>query len=195
MLRQRRCTLNLKSPLSNGSVEDFLNEVTSPIQNVLDGASEGWALSYADLSPDTEQTIPGIAFLITNIAYAVAGTLLAFQGDVGFGLLVDVAAFVSFNYHCKQLEVEGSMGAPSVRLALLIDYLVAGTAILCGTFFMLTTPTFPLQGAIFAGVSLVFLGLCWIYEEGKPYMGKFVIVCLLLGVFVSNNMSRLMHCV
>ena len=163
---------NEKGEGNGGDTEwqEQLNQLTAPVQEVLDGATEGWALSYADLRPDTHQTTPGLVFLLTNVAYAAAGLALTFHGDVWFGLLTDVTALVSFNYHYNQLQVEGDMGAPAVRLALLIDYAFASVAILTATTYLWTSPSFPLEGALYAAASMVFLGLCWVYEEGRTYM-------------------------
>lgn len=175
---------DLKSLLSlekeNASTEQRLGEtnfglaqltsLTQPAQQILDGATSGWALSYANLSPDTEKSVPGVGFLATNMAYALAGLVLTLQGDLWFGLLTDVTAIASFNYHYNQLQVQGEMGAPVVRLALLVDYAFAALSILTASVYLFSSPSFPLEGLEYGAVSLVCLGLCWVYEEGRTYM-------------------------
>ena len=81
-----------------------LESVTAPVTDFLDANTDGWLLSYADLAPENASTLPGKAFLATNIGYAVAGLLLTQQGDFFFGFLTELCALASFNYHYWQLE-------------------------------------------------------------------------------------------
>ena len=55
-------------------------------------------MSYADLTPNSERTIPGQVFLATNIAYTIVGIILALPGEVLLGFLTDVCSFASFTY-------------------------------------------------------------------------------------------------
>jgi len=147
-----------------------IQDAADPVQELLDEYSRGWALSYADLSPEKPDTPIGVSFLATNLAYFLAGMLLFMRGDALFGLLTDVTALASFNYHYTQLEASGKTKEKSVRLALLLDYICALTSIGVALFYTLTSSDFPLEGLGAGALALVCLGLCWVWEEGKPYM-------------------------
>mmetsp|Transcript_21615 Transcript_21615/g.30283 ORF Transcript_21615/g.30283 Transcript_21615/m.30283 type:complete len:294 (+) Transcript_21615:15-896(+) len=141
-----------------------------PIAEKLDDVTGNWALSYADLSPETPKTPAGILFLVTNIFYAISGIGLALHGDVVFGALTEVAGIVSFWYHYTQLEL--GKDRKEVRLTLLIDYLTAGSALIYGTVYLAqlgisaTSPEMLASGAI----SIACLSLCWVWEYGYPYL-------------------------
>lgn len=157
----------------NSYLPDGLQELaafTQPVQDILDQYTSGWALSYADLSPDSPKTLPGQAFLATNLAYGIAGVLLTMQGNAFFGLLTDLTAIASFNYHYCQLEASGNGKAPNVRLALLLDYVLAFTSIFVALYYVTISESLPLPALESAGIGLFFLGLCWVYETGRPYM-------------------------
>lgn len=165
--------------LQKSTSEVFEYHIVSPAQGLLDNATDGWALSYADLSPDNTQTLTGQAFLASNMAYVVAGALLTVTGDFWFGFCTELAAIASFNYHYQQLLDSGSVSLKSkssnkvVRLALLVDYLFAMISILTGLVYILTSPTtadLPIYTISVAVVACICLGMSWIWEYGKPYM-------------------------
>jgi len=142
----------------------------TPLAKSLDSVSGDWALSYADLQPATPRTIEGQAFLATNVCYAVAGIVLAIQGDWFFALLTEMAGIVSFWYHYSQLEF--GKDREEVRLALLTDYFTAGAALVTGGFYMadMGISGVPLD-AVFTGAgAVVCLSLCWVWEFGQPYL-------------------------
>ena len=136
----------------------------------------GWGLSYADLSPATPRTPAGQAFLATNLGYAVVGAWLAAEGDCLYGGLTEAAGLVSFAYHYAQLDL--GKNRPEVRLALLVDYLVAGAALLTGTAYLVQDCAAGGAGLAAtsgttlasAAVALGCLGLCWVWEYGYPYI-------------------------
>lgn len=136
----------------------------------LDELSGDWALSYADLSPATPQTPVGISFLATNVGYALVGLSLAQRGDLVFGTLTEIAGIVSFWYHYSQLEY--GIEREEVRLALLTDYFTALTAIITGGIYIgqIGLANLPTDIFVSAGISLVCLALCWVWEFGYPYI-------------------------
>lgn len=124
-----------------------------PIAQALQAATNGWALSYADLAPESETTLGGRLFLATNLAYVLAGLGVFFVMGNGssfhnaatamtttatttsintlpLSLGLEVASVCSFVYHYQQLKNDQPR---LVRLALLIDYLAAALAILIGS--------------------------------------------------------------
>lgn len=146
--------------------------VTAPVQDILDEYSSGWALSYADLKPDSPETINGRIFLATNLAYLLTGLVLQYQGANELGLATDLCAAFSFQYHYQQLEATNT-----VRAALLLDYFFAALAMGLATFYLLVSLTvtsiFTANVAVAVGLavlSLGCLGLSWKYEYGQPYM-------------------------
>ncbi|GFH43897.1 hypothetical protein CTEN210_00370 [Chaetoceros tenuissimus] len=144
--------------------------ILTPIAKTIDGISGDWALSYADLSPSTPRTIEGRAFLATNVGYALAGIVLALQGDWFFAGLTELAGIVSFWYHYSQLEF--GKDREEVRLALLTDYFTAGSALLTGGFYMIDMGInyVPMDALICGALSIVCLSLCWVWEFGVPYL-------------------------
>ena len=104
----------------------------TPFAKFLDKNTGGWALSYADCTPDDETTPLGVLFLLTNVAYLVVGGFLWSKGEVTLGVLTEVAGIVSYIYHYNQLAARGN-NSPAVRLSLLIDYFTAGSALVFGT--------------------------------------------------------------
>jgi len=147
-----------------------------PLAEAVDAATGGWGLSYADLSPATPRTPAGQAFLATNLGYAVVGAWLAAEGDCLYGGLTEAAGLVSFAYHYAQLDL--GKNRPEVRLALLVDYLVAGAALLTGTAYLVQDCAAGGAGLAAtsgttlasAAVALGCLGLCWVWEYGYPYI-------------------------
>ena len=141
-----------------------------PIAERIDSATGGWGLSYADLHPETPQTPLGIAFLATNACYAFGGLVLGVQGEWTLGLLTEVAGIVSFWYHYSQLNF--GQDRKEVRLALLMDYFTAGTALLCGAVYMaqMGIDSVPFESLVWGGASVVCLTLCWVKEVGYWYL-------------------------
>jgi len=157
--------------------EQVLMDSVAPVQETLDALTGDWALSYADLSPDTPRTLTGQAFLATNAAYLIAGIyILVVSGDLWFGFWTDMAAIASFNYHYNQLLVAGTDGkANSVRLALTLDYTAAAISILTAGSYLLSdisshAHAFPVVAVAVSAVGLVCLYLSWVWEYGRPYM-------------------------
>lgn len=149
-----------------------LQDALTPVVQVIDDASSGWALSYADLSPETEATPVGQAFLATNTAYAIVGLLLTFNGDPLLGILTEIASIASFIYHYTQLQASNNhMKDGSVRLALLIDYICACTAILVGVAYLVMDHQLPpIESLLSGGAGIGCLLLCWVWEYGLPYI-------------------------
>ena len=144
--------------------------ILMPIAEKLDEVTGDWALSYADLSPATPKTPAGISFLLTNICYAFAGIFLITQGDFFYGGLVEIAGIVSFWYHFSQLEF--GRDRSEVRLALLTDYITAGSALITGGAYMVQMgiSSVPFDALIFGTGSIISLSLCWVWEFGYPYI-------------------------
>lgn len=141
-----------------------------PIAEAVDTFSNGWGLSYADLRPVTPRTPVGIAFLLTNLLYNAAGIYLLTNGDIFYGTLMELAGIVSFVYHYTQLEL--GKDRSEVRLALLIDYFFAGSALLTGTFYMIAVGfgAIPVEALTSAVGAVICLSLCWVWEYGYPYI-------------------------
>ncbi|VEU38720.1 unnamed protein product [Pseudo-nitzschia multistriata] len=109
------------SPLQR-QVENAL----APTAEFLDDISGGWALSFADLTPDSERTPVGQIFLATNLAYAIVGLVLSLKGEILLGVLTDLCSVASFVYHYTQLQQPyGRSLESTVKLALLVDYFFA----------------------------------------------------------------------
>jgi hypothetical protein len=92
------------------------------------------------------------------------------NGDVFYGTLTELAGLVSFAYHYAQLELGAGRG--EVRLALLIDYLTAGSALIVGGIYMVQSglESLPIS-VLFSGLgAIVCLSLCWVWEYGLPYI-------------------------
>ena len=159
-----------------------------PIAEFIDGSTGGWALSYADLSPEDETTPAGVAFLLTNVSFLIVGALLWSKGLVALGLATEVAGVVSYIYHYNQLASRGK-NSPAVKLSLLVDYFTAGSALIIGSgyltseisdrlfsgetlsIFSLLSSSSDLAAAIGCSVlAVVSLGLCWVWEYGTPYL-------------------------
>ncbi|KAL7522941.1 hypothetical protein ACHAWX_007677 [Stephanocyclus meneghinianus] len=141
-----------------------------PIAKAVDDATGGWGLSYADLHPATPRTSVGQAFLATNFCYAAGGLALGVQGEWFLGALTEIAGIVSFWYHYSQLEF--GKNRAEVRLALLIDYFTAGSALITGGVYMIQAgiDSVPLDAILAAGGAVVCLTLCWVWEFGYPYI-------------------------
>uniref|UniRef100_A0A7S3UU94 Uncharacterized protein n=1 Tax=Heterosigma akashiwo TaxID=2829 RepID=A0A7S3UU94_HETAK len=145
-----------------------------PYGERLDRFTGGWALTYADLSPETESTPAGVAFLATNVAYALVGIVLTAKGDALYGFLTEIAGAVSFLYHYSQLRL-GPDQLP-VKIALLIDYVSAGAVILTTGVYLLALgfgsglELLPWDAIVVGLLGVGALALGWIWEFGKPYL-------------------------
>jgi len=144
----------------------------APASDFLDNVSGGWALSYADLTPNSERTLPGQVFLATNIAYTVVGIYLSLQGEVRLGIFTELCSVASFGYHYAQLQQPyGRTQDSTVRLALLVDYILAITSILIGLFYLVFDQAVPPpEGIATAILGVVCLLCCWVWEQGLPYI-------------------------
>ena len=147
-------------------------DALSPAAQAIDDATDGWALSYADLSPETESSPIGQAFLATNLAYALVGFFLGMRGDILYGFLVEIVSIASFGYHYTQLQASSNREKDSnVRLALMIDYFLALSAIFVGIGYTIMDQQLPpLEGIASGGIGVGFLLACWVWEEGLTYI-------------------------
>ena len=133
-------------------------------------ATDGWALGYADLSPESESTPIGQAFLASNIAYALAGLFLSIQGETILGFLLEVVSIGSFVYHYTQLQASSARDN-NVRLALFIDYTLAFTSIFVGLAYLIMDQHLPpVEGLVSGGIGVACLLACWVWEQGLPYI-------------------------
>jgi|UniRef100_A0A7S2UKF8 hypothetical protein len=150
--------------------ESEIPSLLVPYAKKLDELTGGWALQYADLSPATETSPQGVAFLATNAAYAWVGLILGIQGEFLLGGLVELAGAVSFWYHWSQLKY--GTNRMEVRLALLTDYLTAGAALITGVLYCFTMgiQTLPLDVVLTGAAAIFCLGLSWVWEFGMPYL-------------------------
>ncbi|MGK3740360.1 MAG: hypothetical protein ACI90V_007210 [Bacillariaceae sp.] len=153
-------------------LQQQIQNAVAPAANFLDDVSGGWALSYADLTPNSERTIPGQVFLATNVAYTIVGIILALRGEVLLGFLTDLCSFASFAYHYTQLQQPyGRTQDSTVKLALLLDYFLAITSILIGISYMLVDQTLPpIEGIATSILGISCLLMCWVWEKGLPYI-------------------------
>lgn len=143
-----------------------------PLAERVDEWTGGWGLFYADLSPETTTTPLGVTFLLTNLAYALAGFLLTIKGEIVLGTMTECAGAVSFWYHYSQLKYSGQEKNVQVRLALLTDYIFAGSALITGGLYALMLGPFslPLNGLLSAIAAVLCLALSWKWEFGLPYI-------------------------
>ena len=147
-------------------------DVLSPAAQALDDATDGWALGYADLSPENESTPIGQAFLATNIAYALVGVFLSMHGDALLGFLTEIVSIASFTYHYTQLQASSNRERDStVRLALMVDYCLAFTTIFVGLAYLAMDQQLPpVEGLVSGGVGIACLLACWVWEQGLAYI-------------------------
>ena len=151
------------------------------VADTLDDLSEGWATTYADLSPESSVTPLGVSFLVTNLAYSWVGYELLQASTVSgggsggggafLGGITEAASAASFAYHYSQLESTGPKDLV-VRLALVVDYFFAWTAIVVALSFFVTTPdmSVPVEGLAACSISLVFFWLGTVYDSTRPYI-------------------------
>ena len=147
-------------------------DTLDPLMDQVDNVTNGWALGYADLSPENETTPIGISFLATNIAYASVGFLLSIQGDLVLGTLLEIVSIASFAYHYTQLmDPSGRLPKGTVKTAILIDYIFALSSIGLGLVYLAIDQQFPSIDAIISGaLAIACLGACWTWEYGLPYI-------------------------
>lgn len=149
-----------------GRAQGYANGMEAKLDEVSD-----WILSYSDLTPDTERTWVGQSFLATNVAYTLAGFYLTQNGDFFFGLITEITAIASFAYHYFQLESRGVNSLPSVRLALLIDYVCAFFSIGVALFYLFQTGGEHILTVLPPSIlALGTLGASWVWVKGRPYM-------------------------
>jgi hypothetical protein len=165
---------------SRPSLQHFVTatqNVADPIQSALDEYT-GWALEYADLSPESPKTLIGRGFLMTNLFYLIAGIVLTYQGDSTLGFFTDLAAIASFNYHYTQLQAASRKDLRNVvRFSLFLDYMAAAISILTAVLYLVSTTilapeqlTLVEQGIAVGMAGVFFLTLSWRYEYGRPYI-------------------------
>jgi hypothetical protein len=154
--------------------------LAEPVQAVLDECTGGWALSYADLAPESPDTALGRGFLLTNLFYLAAGLLLTYQGDPTLGFFTDLAAIASFNYHYTQLRATSQKEGIKelVRLSLFLDYMAASISILTAVVYLVSASlqlepgqlSMVEQSVAVGAAGIFFLVLSWKYEYGRPYI-------------------------
>jgi hypothetical protein len=168
--QERRQDKSLVSSQIEPQLEESPAKILLPLARALDESTDGWALEYADLSPDTPTTPAGIGFLATNLAYTTCGLLLVLKGNVLLGILTELASVASFAYHFCQLKL--GKNQPLVRVALLVDYVVAAATLLAALVYIIQVgiQNVPLEGIIASILAVVFLFLSWVWEEGIPYV-------------------------
>jgi hypothetical protein len=144
----------------------------APAADVLQEKTDGWALSYADLTPESEQTPIGQAFLTTNIAYAMGGAFLGAQGESLLAFMLELVSVASFAYHYTQLAAPYNRTQEStVQLALMVDYIFAFTSIFLGLIYLLSDQTLPpIEGIASSTIGIACLLACWKWEKGMPYI-------------------------
>jgi len=148
-----------------------LSTALAPAAEFLDEKTDGWALTYADLRPESEFTTTGQAFLATNIAYAVAGFVLSSQGEALLGFMTEIVSVASFCYHYTQLQQPyNRTDDNTVKLALMVDYILASSSILIGLIYLLQDQTLPLDGLASSALGITCLLCCWRWEKGLPYI-------------------------
>lgn len=154
----------------NRNLSSEFNSLILPIAQTLDGVTDGWALSYADLQPENERTAAGQAFLLTNLGYALAGFFLSTRGDLLLGGFTEVAGIVSYWYHYSQLKLGGDRA--EVRLALFVDYFTAGAALFTGFAYVFQMGLFsiPLNILGIWTMAVISLSLGWVWEVGYSYL-------------------------
>jgi len=170
----------------------------TPASDFLDDISGGWALSYADMRPESENTVLGQVFLATNIAYAIVGYVLSSQGEFLLGFMTELCSIASFSYHFSQLKQPYNRATDSdVKLALLVDYFLAITSIFIGIYYMTIDQALPpLPGLISMFLGIGCLLSCWIWEKGTIRFFFLPFVCCWRSLsFLSLNFSYLLFVV
>jgi hypothetical protein len=181
--------------------------VLEPIARLIDEKSGDWGLSYADLTPYHEFSPEGVAFLGTNLFYVWAGYSLLQDENYLLGLIIEIAGICSLNYHWAQLHY--GPNRDEVRSALLLDYIVACTAILT-TFVEIVQlvsqyalaqtvyDALPLNSVIYGAIGFLCLFGSWSMEYGLPYMishGLWHVFSALSAADVSASLHELSQAV
>lgn len=159
-------------PPTSSILQQQVQTALAPAADFLEDISGGWALSYADLTPNSENTFPGQVFLATNVAYTIVGFFLSMQGEVLLGFCTELCSIASFGYHYAQLQQPyGRTQDSTVKLALLVDYIFAITSILIGISYMVVDQTLPpVEGIATSILGISCLLSCWVWEKGLPYI-------------------------
>jgi hypothetical protein len=150
----------------------LLSSALAPVAEILENTTDGWALRYADLRPESEDTVIGRSFLATNVAYAAVGFLLSSQGEFVLGIMTELVSVASFCYHYTQLQQPyNRTDVTTVKLALTVDYLLAVSSILVGLVYLVMDQTLPpLEVVATSTLGIGCLLACWIWEKGYPYI-------------------------
>jgi hypothetical protein len=150
----------------------LLSSALAPVSAFLEDSTDGWALSYADLRPESEKTTIGRSFLATNVAYASVGLLLSSQGELVLGFMTELVSVASFCYHYAQLQQPyNRTDDATVKLALLVDYILAVSSISLGFLYLVEDKTLPSPEVIASsGIGIGCLLACWVWEKGYPYI-------------------------
>jgi hypothetical protein len=141
---------------------------------MLDQATEGWALSYANLSPETERTWLGRCFLATNVAYALACIELIWNcHDYLLGPVLGMTTGASCYYHFLQLSQPDN--TVKVQLALTLDYILAISSIGIGAWYLWQLHMLP-SGEILATatLSMLCLVLGWLWENDDDQAWQYI---------------------
>lgn len=95
---------------------------------------------------------------------------MTLKGEILLGILTEVAGVVSFIYHYSQLKF--GQNRNEVRLALVIDYITAGMALITGAVYLtqMGIQLIPLDCIIWGILSIAALSLSWVWEFGIPYL-------------------------
>lgn len=122
--------------------------------------------------PFSERTITGQVFLATNVAYTVVGLFLSLHGEVILGFCAELCSIASFCYHYTQLQQPyGRSQDSTVRLALMVDYILAISSIFIGLGYLVLDQTLPpIEGIASAIFGIICLLSCWMWEQGLPYI-------------------------
>lgn len=97
--------------------------VLSPLVQTLDQCTQGIALNYANVLPNTQATPAGQAFLATNLAYTAAGIALYWStidnGGAGYSTLYSSSADASLS--ALLFSTTGGTIVPPPLLAILLE--------------------------------------------------------------------------
>ena len=100
--------------------------VIRSLQSTLDRATRGFVLAVPTVSPFDGGSLPGRAFLLTNVPFFLAGARAIKHAQLVLGASLGLAGGLSHHYHQTQLQRGGE--APETVLALLADYGGAASA-------------------------------------------------------------------
>lgn len=161
--------------ISEENRNENFTESLGPFQSIakwLDDSTNGFAFSYVDTHPYTEKSPIGILFLLTNLVYTFSSIFIMQNNNFVYGLVIECAGAVSFCYHYLQLHL--GPDRKDVKLALVLDYLVAFATIMFTTYqvssFIFLYHTLPLGSISLASISIIFLIWCWQGSCGLSYI-------------------------